>query len=390
MNASHVINDHTITLLRNGEEYFPRLIAGLEGATKSIYLETYIFASDKTGRTFAEVLQRAARRGVVVKLLLDGFGSAELPPQWVVEMRLSGINVLWFRKAVRLLSWRRYHLRRLHRKLVVIDERIAFVGGININDDIPDPTVTSPRLDYAVELQGPLVKEIQKSMQRLWMLVSWTSLRRPREHATALTRQQDNVPSPVKFLVRDNLRHRGDIERAYLKAIVSAQREIIIANAYFLPGLRLRRALLKSARRGVRVVLLLQGRVEYRLQHYATLALYEELLMGGVEIYEYQLSYLHAKVAVVDGYWATVGSSNIDPFSLWLAREANLEVLDKKFAETLRASLLQDIAQGAKLVTHSSWSNHGMWTYFLMRACYGVVRVLTGMTGYARGGNKRI
>ena len=389
MTTPHAISGHTITLLRNGEEYFPRLIAAIEDATNSIYLETYIYAADDTGRTFSEALQRAARRGVVVKLLLDGFGSAELPKQWVDEMRQSGMNVLWFRKAVRLFSFRRYHLRRLHRKLALIDERIAFVSGININDDIPDPTVTSPRLDYAVEVQGPVVKDIHVAMQRLWMLVSWTALRRPREPVEAQT-SQDSGQTPVKFLVRDNLRHRRDIERAYMKAIISAQSEIIIANAYFLPGLRMRRALLKSARRGVRVVLLLQGRVEYRLQHYATLALYEELLMGGVEIYEYQPSYLHAKVAVVDGYWATVGSSNIDPFSLWLAREANIEVLDKQFAQALRASLLQDIAQGAKLVTHSSWSHHGIWTYFLMRACYGVVRFLTGMTGYARGGDKRV
>ena len=390
MSAPHVINGHTITLLRNGEEYFPRLIAAIDGARDSIYLETYIYAADDTGRMFSDALQRAASRGVAVKLLLDGFGSAELPKQWVDEMRQSGINVLWFRKAIRLFSFRRYHLRRLHRKLALIDERIAFVSGININDDIPDPTVTSPRLDYAVEVQGPVIKDIHVAMQRLWMLVSWTALRRPREPIKTQSLQQDSGQAPVKFLVRDNLRHRGDIERAYLKAIISAQREIIIANAYFLPGLRLRRALLKSARRGVRVVLLLQGRVEYRLQHYATHALYEELLMGGVEIYEYQLSYLHAKVAVVDGYWATVGSSNIDPFSLWLAREANLEVLDKQFAQTLRASLLQDIAQGAKLVTHSSWSRQGIWTYFLMRACYGVVRFLTGMTGYTRGGDKRV
>ena len=389
MTTPHAISGHTITLLRNGEEYFPRLIAAIEDATNSIYLETYIYAADDTGRTFSEALQRAARRGVVVKLLLDGFGSAELPKQWVDEMRQSGMNVLWFRKAVRLFSFRRYHLRRLHRKLALIDERIAFVSGININDDIPDPTVTSPRLDYAVEVQGPVVKDIHVAMQRLWMLVSWTALRRLREPVNAQT-SQDSGQTPVKFLVRDNLRHRRDIERAYMKAIISAQSEIIIANAYFLPGLRMRRALLKSARRGVRVVLLLQGRVEYRLQHYATLALYEELLMGGVEIYEYQPSYLHAKVAVVDGYWATVGSSNIDPFSLWLAREANIEVLDKQFAQALRASLLQDIAQGAKLVTHSSWSHHGIWTYFLMRACYGVVRFLTGMTGYARGGDKRV
>ena len=220
------------------------------------------------------------------------------------------------------------------------------------------------------------------------MVVSWANLRRQREHAKPLTTQKHAAQNNVTFLMRDNLRHRRDIEQAYLLAIAGAQREIIIANAYFLPGVRFRRALLKAARRGVRVVLLLQGRVEYHLQHYATLALYEVLLKAGVEIHEYQASFMHAKVAVVDGDWATVGSSNIDPFSLWLAREANLVVRDAGFAEALRASLLLEIRHGARLVSRASWREHGLWARLRMRASYAAVRFLTGMIGYARGHDK--
>ena len=155
---------------------------------------------------------------------------------------------------------------------------------------------------------------------------------------------------------RDNIRHRRDIENAYLDAIDSATDEIIIANAYFLPGRRIRQALAQAAARGVRVVLLLQGRVEYVLLHYASRALYGMLLGAGIEIYSYHKSFLHAKVAVIDGRWATVGSSNIDPFSLMLAREANVVAIDAGFAGTLRDSLLQAISEGSQQIMADHWN----------------------------------
>ena len=388
MSSTHRVQDHTLTLLHNGEEYFPRLIAAMDGASRSIYLETYIYAADDTGIKISAALQRAARRGVKVHVLLDGFGSAELPQSWASEMRTAGVDVLWFRKAAGLFGWRRYHLRRLHRKLALVDERIAFVGGINIIDDVPDKSITAARLDYAIELQGPVVTEIQAAIERLWILVSWTKLRFQRSPMKLHTTSNYAARKNVLFLVRDNVRHRRDIEKAYLKAITAARSEIIIANAYFLPGLRLRRALLKAARRGVRVILLLQGLVEYRLQHFATHALYDELLGGGIVIYEYKLSFLHAKVAVVDSQWATVGSSNIDPFSLWLAREANIAVDDASFAGALRTRLMHDI-EGAVPVVPAIWQKkHGFWMRLQSRICYMLVRFLIGVTGYVPGREK--
>lgn len=385
MSSTHHIDGHTLTLLRNGEEYFPRLIAAIDSATQSVYLETYIFATDDTGRAVSQALQQAAQRKVAVHLLLDGFGAADLPQAWVDELHAANVEVLWFRKEVGRFSFRRYHLRRLHRKLAVIDQRLAFISGININNDVPDGAITAPRLDYTVQVTGEVVAQIYAAMCRLWMLVSWANFRRHRERAHPLPASQHSSQRKITFLVRDNLGHRRDIEQAYLQAIASAQHEIIIANAYFLPGRRLRHALLHARRRGVRVILLLQGQVEYRLQHYATLALYGQLLKAGMEIYEYHASFMHAKVAVVDSYWATVGSSNIDPFSLWLAREANLAVRDTQFATALRSSLLQEIAQGCRPISHSLWQNHGWAMRLLMRISYAGVRFLTGVIGYARG-----
>ena len=385
MSSTHLVDGHILTLLRNGEEYFPRLIAAIEAATRSVYLETYIYAADACGRLVSQALQRAAKRGVMVHLLLDGYGSADLPDRWVNDLRGAGVEVLWYRPEIARFKLRRHRLRRLHRKLALVDESIAFVSGINIINDVPGGRIVAPRLDYSVEVRGATAGHIRFVMRRLWTLVSWINFRRQRERVTLLAAHKNTEQHKVAFVLRDNLRHRHDIEHAYLKAIAGAQREIIIANAYFLPGLRFRHALLNAARRGVRVVLLLQGQVEYHLQHFATRALYDELLRGGMEIHEYHASFMHAKVAVVDGYWATVGSSNIDPFSLWLAREANLVVRDAGFAESLRANLLQEIAHSARLISPSVWREHSIWTRLLMRISYAMIRFLTGVIGYARG-----
>jgi cardiolipin synthase len=388
MSGTRLVAGNKLTLLKNGAEYFPQLCADIDAAKKSVNLEIYIFAADEAGRLIADALGRAAARDVTVRVLLDGFGSAELPSHWVDEMRLAGIEVQWFRKKISPLTLRRSRLRRLHRKLVAIDGEIAYVGGINVIDDIPPRDVLSaPRLDYAVRVQGPLAGDIHVSVRHLWAMVTWAYIRR-RSRVIRWRRSlagQPRVHSVIEFLQRDNVRHRRDIERAYLRAIVGARREIIIANAYFIPGRIFRRALLQAARRGVRVVLLLQGKVEYRLQHYATHSLYDMLLAGGIEIYEYQASYLHAKVAVIDGEWATVGSSNIDPYSLMLAREANLAVRDPGFAGELRASLLSEIALGARRVDPSDWRKQGLWMRLLARVSYSLVRILTGLSGYGRG-----
>lgn len=393
MTSVHQVAGNDLLLLQDGAEFFPQLCDDIDAAQHSIYLETYIFAADETGRMITAALQRAAARGVVVRVLLDGFGSAELPQHWVDELRMAGIEVQWFRREVSPFTLRRSRKRRLfrlHRKLAVMDGKVAFVGGINIIDDIPEYSdFTVPRLDYAVRVQGVVSGEIHAAMRRLWGVVSWVNFRkRGKEIRRLVLEKEEHAVAPeIAFLLRDNLRHRRDIERAYLKAITGAQREIIIANAYFLPGRAFRRALNRAVQRGVRVVLLLQGKVEYRLQHYATHALYGQLLVAGVEIYEYQASYMHAKVAVVDGKWATVGSSNIDPFSLLLAREANLAVWDTGFAGDLRASLLVAIDNDAVRIGNEYGETRNFFGRLVARLSYGVVRLLIGVLGYRRRGS---
>ena len=383
MKNSHYVEHNHITLLHNGHAYFPKLEAAIETAQFEIYIETYIFEYDAIGIRIAEALKRAARRGVSVHLLLDGFGSQNLSHATIQDMLGTGMQVLIFRPEFIFSMPHRYRLRRMHRKLVTIDAQIAFVGGINIIDDQHNPENLTPRFDYAVLIKGPLLIQIHAAVRHLWMLVAWVHLKK--RWINPIVIKPTIMPcgdQKAMFLIRDNLRHRHDIEHAYLEAIHQAHTEIIIANAYFLPGRKFSNALKNAAQRGVHVELLLQGKIEYRLQHHATQAMYENLLNAGIKIYEYNRSYLHAKVAVIDQHWATVGSSNIDPFSLLLAREANIFVEDQHFADELRSSLKTAIAEESTPVMQInkgffSWHYHAInWLSF------HIVRMMQGVLGY--------
>ena len=374
-----------IRLLRNVEEYFPALEREIDAAASEIFLETYIFEDDDTGQRIAAALMRAARRGVLVHLMIDGFGSHLFPEDPRRQLLESGVQLLVFRPELWTFRFRRMRLRRLHRKLAVVDGRIGFCGGINIIDHGDLRGNAPPRLDYAVSVEGPLVADMYAAARTLWIRTAWTQLRRQwRPRAKPALSVEPRGAQRAEFLVRDNVRHRHDIEDAYLRAIARARREVVIANAYFLPGRSFLKALCDAARRGVQVTLLLQGRMEYVLVHYASRALYRELLDAGVQIHEYTRNFLHAKVAVVDDSWATVGSSNIDPVSLLLAREANVVVRDRRFVRELRGSLMDAIEAGARPVQRERWARMGLAMRMATGAAYALLRLLTGISSYGR------
>ncbi|MEP7276825.1 MAG: cardiolipin synthase ClsB [Betaproteobacteria bacterium] len=375
---------NAIGLLRNGTEYFPALVQAIDGATAEVWLETYIFADDAAGRTVANALVRAARRGVKVRVLVDGWGAKQyLTPALETLMREGGVDLMKYRPEVAPWQFRSHRMRRLHRKLCQVDGRVAFVGGINVIDDMHTPGHQPPRVDFAVSVEGPLLVPIAHTMQRVWAIVEIAQLRSsdvPLFPDDAKVRRVGT--QTAKFVIRDNLRYRRDIERAYLAAIRTARVEILIATAYFFPGADFRRALAAAAKRGVKVTLLLQARVEYRLLHWASRALYGQLLGAGIAIQEYHRSFLHAKVAVVDDRWATVGSSNIDPFSFLMGREANVFVRDPRFADGLRVELLAMIDAGARQVPPERWAGRSRLAKALSWIAYGVVRVGMGMLRY--------
>ena len=390
MNAQHAAHD--MRLLRSGVALFAALIEAVDRAQHEVLLETYIFDFAGAGADVGHSLTRAAQRGVRVCVVVDGVGTGALPPEWAQRFDQAGVQCRVYSPLAGLGFWLPSRWRRLHRKLCVVDQALAFCGGINILDDFIDPNVPGglqlPRLDYAVSLRGPLVRQVHDAMSQLWSRIEAVRELRSQDIAGALdalrSADQDlKLPTrgTVQLVLRDNVRHRTQIERAYRKAIGVARHDVVLASAYFFPGLRLRRALVLAARRGVRVRLLLQGKYEYFLPYRASRQLYGKLLAAGVEIYEYHASVLHAKVAVVDGHWATVGSSNLDPFSLLLAREANVVVRDPAFAQDLQASLSEAMDTGASRVDPHAFANRPWWQQWVDWGASWVLRFGVFLTG---------
>jgi cardiolipin synthase len=383
---------HDMRLLTGGVDLFAAMVEAMDAAQHEVLLETYIFDFAGSGADVAHALMRAAQRGVNVHVVVDGVGTGELPEAWAAQFALAGVQVRVFAPAVGFGFWLPSRWRRLHRKLCVVDDTVAFCGGINILDDYLDPHVQgllkSPRLDYAISLRGPLVEAVRTTMAQLWSRIEMVRELRSQDLGSALgalqgAKQSLHLPvrGETQLVLRDNVRHRTHIERTYRKAIGASRHDIIVANAYFFPGLRLRRALVMAARRGVRVRLLLQGQYEYFLPYRAARQLYGQLMAAGVEIYEYHASYLHAKVAVVDGKWLTVGSSNLDPFSLLLAREANVAAHNPPLAQALQASLTDAIEQGATRVDPHAYLDRGWRERLVDALASAVLRFGVFLTG---------
>jgi cardiolipin synthase A/B len=316
---------------------------------------------------------------------MDGFGAKNFPAVLRDRMHAAGVHVLFFRPELSRFSIKKTRLRRLHRKLSCIDGKVAFVGGINILSD-DDGADLAPRYDYAVCVEGPVVADIQQALARQWRYTSWVQLKKQLFKSMVRASQAQVGNAFARLLVRDNARNRRTIEKSYIAAIDAAKHEVLIANAYFLPGRHLRRALIRAAKRGVNVVLLLQDERDHALLQYASWVYYRQFLAAGVDIFQYKSGFMHAKVAVVDREWATVGSSNIDPFSLLLAREANLVVQDAPFATELRDDIQSHLLRDAVQVLPEHTKNAGFALRGLVWACYGLVRILLGITGY--GGRK--
>ncbi|HMO46192.1 MAG TPA: cardiolipin synthase ClsB [Rubrivivax sp.] len=353
-----------VRLLQGGDELFPAMQQAMAAARSEVWLVTYIFHDDEAGAGIAEALRAAARRGVAVHVLVDGFGSRGSLSRLRAWFADDGLSFDVFRPLQRWSAWLQpAQLRRLHHKLCVVDDAVAFVGGINILDDRNDlmhGRSGQPRLDFAVELRGPVVPQVRHLAQALDMRArlghDWRSevgalarsrspvadtLQLLRELRSTAPPRAAGMPDPVHvaFVVRDNLGQRRAIESSYIEAVRGARHRVDIACPYFYPRRAFRRSLQSAAQRGVQVRLLMQGKVDYRMAALAARVLYDELMSHGVHIFEYTPAFLHAKVAVVDERWATVGSSNIDPLSLLLNLEANAVVRDAAFAAELRQRL---------------------------------------------------
>lgn len=378
--------NNKVTLLRNGTEYFPELVASIAHAQTEIILETYIFREDRVGVEIMKALCGAARRGVRVHLLVDGFGSVDLSAHFLTQCQKEGVRVLFFRPDLAKFSLQKQRLRRMHRKMAVFDGKVAYVGGINIIEDTA-AGVLPPCYDYAVRIEGGLVASIHAAMDRLWRHTSWTQLKFDWAKGSRIkpySKADDTAKVKAGLVIRDNLRHRHDIEEMYLKLFAQAKEEILIANAYFLPAKRICDALVAAATRGAKVHIIVQGNIDHFIQYFATRALYEKFFHSGIAIYEYTAGFMHAKVAVVDSKWATVGSSNIDPFSLLLAREGNVLIQDTRFGRELRNDMLKKLEENTVKVEPLHLKAQPWLLRILPGICYQLMRMVMGLLGYGK------
>lgn len=323
--------NNRVELLENGEEYFPRVFEAMRAAKSEILLETFIVFEDKVGKELQEILIDAARRGVRTTVSFDGFGCGELSTGYLTALSDAGVHLQIFDPAPKRLGIRTNWFRRLHRKIVVVDGLIAFIGGINFSGDHLADFGPEAKQDYSVEIQGPAVTDIHHfallQSGRPGRARFWWQRRRQRRAEMAF----DDHDGQVRLVFRDNDHHPTDIEDVYLQVLRRAQRRVVIANAYFFPGYRLLREIRNAARRGVEVRLILQGQPDMLVAKLAARMTYDYLLKAGVQIHEYCERPLHGKVALVDEEWSTVGSSNLDPLSLSLNLEANVLIRDRTF-----------------------------------------------------------
>ncbi|HIV72912.1 MAG TPA: cardiolipin synthase ClsB [Candidatus Aquabacterium excrementipullorum] len=328
-----------LRLLENGEEFFPAVFAAIEAAQHEVLIETFILFEDKVGLALHDVLLRAAQRGVRINVTVDGFGSPALSTQFVSSLTDAGVRLHVFDPPPKL-SRRLGLFRRLHRKIVVIDGDRGFIGGINYSADHLDDFGPEAKQDYAVEARGPIVEQLRLEAQRT--IAQTVGEQWPNQPLPALAPKAcDPIgQARARLVTRDNQKHRDDIERHYRLALQTAQREVIIANAYFFPGYRLLKSLQRAAQRGVRVHLILQGQPDIAAATWAARMVYDRLIDAGVQIHEYCDRPMHSKVALVDDEWATIGSSNLDPLSLSLNLEANLVIRDRDFNARLRDKLM--------------------------------------------------
>lgn len=352
--------DNEVKLLHTGTDYFPALIAAIDNAQFEVYFETYIFAGDETGQRVLAALVGAARRGIQVRMITDWWGTGRRQVNFMHEQLVAaGVEHRVFN------PWFKRGVTRTHRKICVVDREIALVGGININDDmfcdynhaIP---LDSPRWDFAVQVRGPLLASIHKEAETQWRrlgrmnIIKRIGLYRDMRKVNKIA--AENMVQ-AGFVVRDNLRNRRTIQRAYLQALGRARKSVLLANPYFAPGRKFRRALAAAAERGVEVTLLI-GVGEIWLQDAVAHSFYPKLLASGVRIVEYHKTQLHAKVAVIDDDWATVGSSNVDGLSLFLNQEANVVIKDAAFAQSLRQHILDAINDG-KVIHYADFEHVG-------------------------------
>lgn len=359
-----------VRLLEDGKQTYEAMLGAIRGARHHVHLETYIFEDDETGELFAEALVARAKAGVKVRLIYDAVGSIGTPKSFFKQLSDAGVEVLEFnpigKGGIDGLN------QRDHRKITVVDGRIAFLGGINISDvygassgggrgsrgsgpvsAAEVPVAERPWRDMQCSIEGPAVAEVQRAFLKQWARRRGEPVIADKAYYPTLSPVGPHVVRVIEGSPADE--GVNDMYAAFISAIDNAEKEVTLMNSYFVPHEELRRALRDAARRGVDVKLILPGHSDSWVTYYAGRSYYGELLDAGVKIYERRYRVLHAKSGMVDGVWSTVGSTNLDWRSLLYNDEINVVVLGGDFAGEMGAVLGRDIA-ASEAITRETWA----------------------------------
>ncbi|UUD64704.1 cardiolipin synthase ClsB [Pseudomonas seleniipraecipitans] len=369
-----------VDLLINGEEFFPAVFESIRNAQREVLLETFIIFEDKVGMELQQALISAARNGARVEITVDGYGTADLSQEYVAALVEAGVRIHMFDPGKRLLGMRTNLFRRLHRKIVVVDSEVAYIGGINYGVDHLMEYGPMAKQDYAVRVRGPIVADLHAASERLLEARDDRDIALRRSNQPTQHRHAGN--SRLLMTIRDNGEDTNTIEQHYLDAIRNAQHRLVVANAYFFPGYRLLRELRNAARRGVKVTLILQGQPDMPLVRLCSRLTYNYLLRDGVTIYEYCQRPLHGKVALADHEWSTVGSSNLDPLSLSLNLEANVIIRDPALNRRLYDHLMELATASCKSVPLKRVMRGYWWRAPLIFLCFHFLRHFPAIAGW--------
>lgn len=365
ISESPLIGGNKVTLLLDGPATYTSMYAAIRDAKSSINMETYSIENDEVGRRFADALVEKQKKGVQVNLIYDSVGSASTPEEFFKPLIDAGGNVLAFNPLNPLLVRKKWEVGRDHRKLLVVDGQVAFVGGVNISSvyssgsfrSKPPEKGTKPWRDTHMRIEGPVVREFQKLFAATWLKqngksLDWTS------YFPQIDKKGNEIVRAIG--VSPDQAHNA-IYVTLLSAIDSAKTYAYVTNAYFVPDVRLLAALKNAARRNVDVRLLLPDETDSNLVFHASHSYYDELLSAGVKIYERKDAMLHAKTVLIDGVWSTIGSSNLDWLSLAHNQEVNAIVLGQEFGDQMKAMYGKDM-ESSRLVTLECWRQRSIVT----------------------------
>jgi cardiolipin synthase A/B len=357
-----------VHLVYSGMDYFQRLRKIIAEARNELHIQTYIFDHDDTGRMVISELKKAAERNVKIFVLLDGFGASAFPRILSEELTKAGIHIRFFAP---FFSTNTFYLgRRLHHKIIVADNSIALIGGINIADKYRGSDHELPWLDYAVELRGSICQGIQELCSNIYHK---RTFKKKENFNQSL--QTGNIP--VRIAMNDWLNRKNEISRDYLNAIRMAKKEIIIVGGYFIPGRRLRNALKEASRRGVKVRIILAGISDVALVARATRFFYSFLLRNEIELQEWRHSVLHGKAAVIDNEWSTIGSFNLNHLSTYASIEMNVEIKSEEFSRIF-SHHLYEVMSRCRAVSRIKYEQKNKWlNKFLNWISFGLIRILS-------------